>query len=348
MASSTLNNIVVTGANGYLALHVINQLLQAGYNVRGTVRSQKADEKVRATFPKHYGMRLTTAFVEDLTKPECFRDVFDNNTVGVLHIASPVHGHVEDNVRDMLDPAVKGATGILDACELYAGPSFRRVVHLSSSAATIDATKGLRPGYTYTDSDWNPVTFEEAAAMKDHVSLYIASKGLSERAVWTWMAEHKPKFDLACVNPSMVLGPHLETINSLDEVTSTAKFLWQLVDASEIPQLLWAGCVDVRDTAAMTVAAFEKSEAGGQRFLLAHHFDWQTASDIAREELPAEAKGRIPVGRSGTGKSDALEHIYQVDGSNAVNVLGVDYRPLPETVKDTLLQFLTAEGKAIR
>ncbi|GKT66559.1 NAD dependent epimerase protein [Colletotrichum tofieldiae] len=249
MASSTLNNIVVTGANGYLALHVINQLLKTGYNVHATVRSQKADKKVCATFPEHYGTRLTTVFVENLTKPECFRDAFDNNTVGAIHVASPVHGHVEDNARDMLDPAVKGATGIFDASKFYAGPSFRRVVHLSPSAAMIDATKGLRPGYTYTDSDWNLVTFEEAVSMKDHVPLYIASKCLSERAVWVWMAEHKPKFDLACVNPTMVLGPHLETINSMDEVTSTAKFLWQLVDACEIPQLLWAGCVDVRDTA---------------------------------------------------------------------------------------------------
>ncbi|GKT46024.1 NADPH-dependent methylglyoxal reductase GRE2 [Colletotrichum spaethianum] len=343
MASSTSQTIVITGANGYLALHVINQLLEKGYSVRGTVRSPKADEKVRATFPNQYGTRLTTVFVEDLTKPELFRDAFDDNTVGALHLASPVHGHVEDNVRDMLDPAVKGATSILDASKLYAGPAFRRVVHLSSIAAMLDDKKGLRPGYTYTDSDWNPVTFEEAVALKDHAPLYIASKGLSERAVWAWMAEHKPKFDLACVNPTMVIGPHLEAIDSLDEVTSTAKFLWQLVDATEIPPLPWAGCVDVRDTAAMTVAAFEKPEAGGQRLLLAHHFDWQTATDIAREELPEEVRGRFPMGRPGTGRSEALEHIYQLDGSKAAKVLGVEYRPLSESVKETLEQFLAAE-----
>ncbi|KAK6208855.1 ketoreductase [Colletotrichum tabaci] len=270
---SQLRTIIATirsdvGANGYLALHVINQLLKTGYDVRGTIRSRKADDKLRATFPEYYGGRLTTTFVEDLANPELFREAFDENTVGAIHVASPTHARTEDAVRDMLNPAVKGAIGILEAAKIYAGPSFHRVVHLSSTAAIMDSKKGPRPGYTYTNSDWNPVTFEEAAAIEDHVSLYVASKALSEKAVWAWMTEHKPKFDLACVNPTMVFGPHLETISNMDEFTSTAKFLWRLVDAAEIPQLMWAGCVDVRDTAAMTVAAFEKHEAGGQRLFL--------------------------------------------------------------------------------
>ncbi|TQN69105.1 putative oxidoreductase [Colletotrichum shisoi] len=265
MPSTTSQIIIVTGANGYLALHVINQLLR-----RATTCVAQSDLGWQTTsFKPHFatitGGRLTTAFVEDLANPELFREAFDENTVGAIHVASPTHARTEDAVRDMLNPAVKGAIGILEAAKIYASPSFRRVVHLSSTAAITDSKKGPRPGYTYTNSDWNPVTFEEAAAIEDHVSLYVASKALSEKAVWAWMTEHKPKFDLACVNPTMVFGPHLESISNMDEFTSTAKFLWRLVDAAEIPQLMWAGCVDVRDTAAMTVAAFEKHEAGGQR-----------------------------------------------------------------------------------
>ncbi|GKZ52116.1 hypothetical protein AbraIFM66951_000537, partial [Aspergillus brasiliensis] len=33
--------ILVTGANGFIASHVSDQLLQMGYRVRGTVRSEK-------------------------------------------------------------------------------------------------------------------------------------------------------------------------------------------------------------------------------------------------------------------------------------------------------------------
>ena len=34
--------VVVTGANGYIATHVVDVLLEEGFNVRGTVRTQKA------------------------------------------------------------------------------------------------------------------------------------------------------------------------------------------------------------------------------------------------------------------------------------------------------------------
>lgn len=36
--------ILVTGASGFLASHIVKQLLEKGYRVRGTIRSLK-DEK---------------------------------------------------------------------------------------------------------------------------------------------------------------------------------------------------------------------------------------------------------------------------------------------------------------
>jgi nucleoside-diphosphate-sugar epimerase len=41
--------VLVTGANGWIASHVIDQLLQAGYNVRGSVR-----EDSKAAWLKEY------------------------------------------------------------------------------------------------------------------------------------------------------------------------------------------------------------------------------------------------------------------------------------------------------
>ncbi|KAH7120521.1 hypothetical protein EDB81DRAFT_891346 [Dactylonectria macrodidyma] len=93
MASA--QTILVTGANGYVILHVIKSLLGQGYN--------------------YWGTQLETAFVTDVTKPESYRDALDETIAGVIHAASPVHGDAQDNVRDMLGPAIKGATAILDA-----------------------------------------------------------------------------------------------------------------------------------------------------------------------------------------------------------------------------------------
>lgn len=42
--------VLVTGASGFVATHVIKQLLEQGnYHVRGTVRSKKREDKVHST-----------------------------------------------------------------------------------------------------------------------------------------------------------------------------------------------------------------------------------------------------------------------------------------------------------
>ena len=38
--------VLVTGASGYIAAHIIQQLLENGYKVRGTVRSLRNEQKV--------------------------------------------------------------------------------------------------------------------------------------------------------------------------------------------------------------------------------------------------------------------------------------------------------------
>ncbi|KAL3695419.1 hypothetical protein R1sor_009495 [Riccia sorocarpa] len=43
---TTNETVVVTGANGFIAAWIVKQLLQRGYNVRGTVRNPKDDKKV--------------------------------------------------------------------------------------------------------------------------------------------------------------------------------------------------------------------------------------------------------------------------------------------------------------
>lgn len=40
------SGVLVTGASGYLAMHCVQQLLQQGYKVRGTVRDLNCPEKV--------------------------------------------------------------------------------------------------------------------------------------------------------------------------------------------------------------------------------------------------------------------------------------------------------------
>jgi nucleoside-diphosphate-sugar epimerase len=49
------STVLVTGINGFIASHVADQLLQAGYTVRGTVRTLRKGEFIRNLFAEKYG-----------------------------------------------------------------------------------------------------------------------------------------------------------------------------------------------------------------------------------------------------------------------------------------------------
>ena len=93
----------------------------------------------------------------------------------VLHTASPFHFNVQDPVKDFLDPAIKGTTGILHAVKTYA-PEVKRVVITSSFAAIVNSKQHPR---VYSEENWNPVTWEEAM---DPSNVYRASK-VSQRSL---------------------------------------------------------------------------------------------------------------------------------------------------------------------
>ena len=63
--------VLVTGASGFVATHVIEAFLQAGFQVRGTVRSDSSAQKVKKAHPNHVDA-LTFAIVPDISIPNAF------------------------------------------------------------------------------------------------------------------------------------------------------------------------------------------------------------------------------------------------------------------------------------
>jgi nucleoside-diphosphate-sugar epimerase len=60
------SKILVTGANGYIATWLIGTLLEQGYAVRGTVRSETKGAHLLEMY-KSYGDRFELVIVEDST-----------------------------------------------------------------------------------------------------------------------------------------------------------------------------------------------------------------------------------------------------------------------------------------
>jgi nucleoside-diphosphate-sugar epimerase len=47
--------VLITGVNGYIASHIANEALAAGYRVRGTVRDTSKAQWLQTYFDQHYG-----------------------------------------------------------------------------------------------------------------------------------------------------------------------------------------------------------------------------------------------------------------------------------------------------
>jgi GDP-mannose 4,6 dehydratase len=67
--------VLVTGPSGFIGAHVFSQLLEKGYSVRGTVRSQsKADFFLRKFPEAAESGRISFAIIKDIAKPGAFKD----------------------------------------------------------------------------------------------------------------------------------------------------------------------------------------------------------------------------------------------------------------------------------
>lgn len=67
MPSISTGKILVSGANGYVALWVVDSLLKRGFSIRATVRSIKKSQHLLDLF-KSYEDQLEFVIVEDITK----------------------------------------------------------------------------------------------------------------------------------------------------------------------------------------------------------------------------------------------------------------------------------------
>lgn len=337
-------NVLLTGGNGFIAVHIISILLKRGYSITTTVRAESKTTYLRNKFADATSSgQLKFVIVEDITVSGAFDDVFRNDSFdAVLHTNSPFVFKVNDITKDLLTPAINGTTEILKSAKRY-GPGVKRVVVTSSFASVLDPNQGNRSGYAYSEKDWNPVTYEQA--QKNSVTGYFASKKLAEKAAWDFIENEKPRFDLVALCPPMVYGPVLQEVKDMNSLNTSSAgsysiFSGQTKVLTKPGVWLW---VDVRDIAEAHVAAIEKPEAANQRFLVSEGtFNIGQVADFIWKHYPerAQAKG---VSKSTSDVGYPKEGNYFPDNSKSKNVLGLKYIPFKTTLKDQLDQFLALE-----
>lgn len=246
------HTVLLTGVTGFIAKRIALDLLNAGHTVRGSLRSAaRADEVRDALRPQLTDPaaldRLT--FTElDLTSDTGW-DTALQGCDALLHTASPFPMAQPKDENDLIRPAVDGTLRALRAAN---NAGVNRVV-LTSSVVAIEA-KGSGDS-TYTPEDWSETDHPKSSA-------YYKSKTLAERAAWDFVADH-PEMQLTTVNPALVLG------TPMDDNYGTSLELVERIFNGKDPMVpnIGFGIVDVADVSAMHVAALDRPETAGKRYI---------------------------------------------------------------------------------
>ncbi|TGJ85582.1 hypothetical protein E0Z10_g3228 [Xylaria hypoxylon] len=322
--------VLLTGGSGFIASHVLDTLLDAGFQVVVTARSDEKGRTIAESVKPH---QICYAVVEDIAKDGAFDHVFQIQAPFdyVVHTASPYYLNVQDPVKEFLDPAIKGTTGLLRSIKAH-GPTVKRLVITSSSAAVLNPDNHPK---VYDETCWAPTTYEDAI---NHPAknAYKASKVLAEKAAWEFVENEKPNFDLAVINCTYVFGPIQRKLASLEAMNTSNHRIRDMIQGEKrdgldptAPVFTW---VDVRDVALAHLRAITVPKAGGNRFyVVGGHFSNKQIADIIREKVPSLAD-RLPA----DAVDDLPDDVFSFNNSKSRQVLGIDYTSLEKSILDTV------------
>ena len=255
--------ICVTGANGFIASHLIRDLLEAGYRVRGTVRDPNNLDKTAHLHTIAEAADAIDRF--ELVAADLLQEgSFDEAMVGargVCPCAAEVFFAAEDPQRDIVDPSLIGTRNVLESVR-KAG-TVRRVVHTSSVVAIYGWDKP--DGHLFTEADWNTSSTLET----DPYGLAKVEAEKAARAFVDALPEEE-RFELVHLNPGMVWGPPLIKAHA----KASPKLVRDVISRANpgVPQLM-LNVVDVRDVSEAHVRALE-AEAPPPRCILVAANDW--------------------------------------------------------------------------
>ncbi|MFM2224962.1 MAG: hypothetical protein RJA07_1164 [Bacteroidota bacterium] len=249
-----MKKVLVTGISGFVGQHCAAELLKKGYAVKGSVRSLSKTDEVVNGIKKEIDPKGNLEFCELDLMNDAGWDKAMEDCDYVLHVASPFVIKVPKDENELIKPAVEGTLRALKAAK-KAG--VKRVVLTSSTVAMSGGKEGL---IKLNQDSWTDVNAK-------NVTAYFKSKTLAEKSAWDFIKNQTgdTKLELVVVNPGPIYGPTLTG----NLATEAMDFFKKLI-TGKVPMLPKAYSVmsDVRDVAAIHVAALENEKANGKRFIV--------------------------------------------------------------------------------
>jgi len=332
-----MKRVLITGASGYIGKHITLDLLNSGYTVRASVRSDKKAEEVRKAIAAHVKSEIDLStqlsfVVLDLESDAGWQDALRGMDV-LMHTASPFPIASPKDENDLIKPAVGGTLRALKAAHEM---GVKRVVLTSSTAAV--AGTDLPAGKTaFDETVWSDVNHPAGSVA------YTKSKTLAEQAAWNYIKTEAPEIELTTINPVLVLGAPLDS-----NFASSVSLIERVLKAKD-PMLpdLHMQIVDVKDIARMHVNAIDMDAAKRERFI--GNSGSMSFVEIAKTLKAAHPERKIKTLQAPNflvrilalfdkeikAALPSLGDTTQVSSAKAQSVLGINFIPAKQSVLET-------------
>ncbi|PKI35762.1 hypothetical protein CRG98_043920 [Punica granatum] len=304
--------VCVTGAGGFVASWIVKLLLSKGYIVHGTVRDP-SDEKNAHLNKLERARGNLKLFKANLLDYDSLLSAMVG-CAGVVHVACPVPTTTPANPEvEMLEPAVRGTLNILKACS---EAKVKRLVYISSTAAVIFDPKWPEDR-AKDETCWSDKEFCRATE-----NWYLLGKTEAESIALEYGKQNG--LDVVAINPGTVFGPVMQPILNWSTLLLVNFVKGEYIQIEP---------VDARDVADAVLLAYEKPEAKGRYICVGHN--------IMIKDLAEKLKILYPDFSylENFGEDD---HEYWVSSEKLQKELGWTYRPLEETLVDSIESYKEA------
>jgi nucleoside-diphosphate-sugar epimerase len=287
-----IRKVMVTGANGYLASHIVKQLLDKGYEVNACVRDAFNESSVRNLVRLDSSAGKLNLFTTGDFGNLSLRGRYTEPLKGcdaVIHTAIPLPPKSSttnfDPERDMLHPGMEGTRELLESI-LECDTSIQSLVLTSSMAA---ASPMLEPAVK-DESHWS-----DDAAQLASKNYYGCLKTRQERMCHEWARAQKEagiladSFRFVAICPAKIIGPPVgldqEGFSYSPSGWMGLLYHWLTESGLSVPNDSMA-FIDVRDCAAMHVAAMDNRDASGRYFSVAESWHRNEILTTMKELYP--------------------------------------------------------------
>ncbi len=226
-------NILVTGATGFIGSHLVEALIDKGYEVYGLFRDSKKSDFLRRLGAKPvYG---------DLLNKDSLKKALTNVDI-VFHLAAALHANTKSKKR-FFDVNVLGTKNLIEAC---LESEVKRFLHCSSVGV-----HGVTKKLANENSPCEPTTY------------YDKSKYLAEKLVRNYL--NNGKMDITIVRPAaIVYGPRdFSAMYGLFKAIESKKFMI-IGNGRNVIHMIY-----VKNLVHGMILAAENNIANGQTYILA-------------------------------------------------------------------------------